>query len=37
MIDTFVYKSPFGLIGMIADKLLLEYYMTYNFSCKSIK
>ena len=28
MIDTFEYKSPFGLIGMIADKLFLENYMT---------
>jgi ligand-binding SRPBCC domain-containing protein len=28
MIDTFEYKSPFGPIGMIADKLLLEKYMT---------
>lgn len=28
MIDTFEYKSPFGPIGMIADKLFLEKYMT---------
>ncbi|SOC44472.1 SRPBCC family protein [Ureibacillus acetophenoni] len=28
MIDTFEYKSPFGSIGMIADKLFLEKYMT---------
>ncbi|WP_208586144.1 SRPBCC family protein [Gracilibacillus suaedae] len=28
MIDTFEYKSPFGLIGRIADKLFLEKYMT---------
>lgn len=28
MIDTFEYKSPIGLIGMIADKLFLENYMT---------
>ncbi|KAB8126111.1 SRPBCC family protein [Gracilibacillus oryzae] len=27
MIDTFEYKSPFGLIGWIADKLFLEKYM----------
>lgn len=28
MIDTFEYKSPFGPIGTIADKLFLEKYMT---------
>ncbi|WP_144512150.1 SRPBCC family protein [Bacillus sp. FJAT-22090] len=28
MIDTFEYKSPFGLIGKIADKLFLENYLT---------
>ncbi|SFL56044.1 Ligand-binding SRPBCC domain-containing protein [Gracilibacillus orientalis] len=28
MIDTFEYKSPFGPIGLIADKLFLEKYMT---------
>jgi ligand-binding SRPBCC domain-containing protein len=27
MIDTFQYKSPFGLLGVIADKLFLEKYM----------
>jgi hypothetical protein len=27
MIDTFEYKSPFGLIGVVADKLFLEKYM----------
>ncbi|SES23821.1 Ligand-binding SRPBCC domain-containing protein [Gracilibacillus ureilyticus] len=27
MIDTFEYKSPFGLIGLIADKIFLEKYM----------
>ncbi|WP_047154059.1 SRPBCC family protein [Aneurinibacillus tyrosinisolvens] len=27
MIDTFQYKSPFGPIGVIADKLFLEKYM----------
>ncbi|MDQ1143698.1 ligand-binding SRPBCC domain-containing protein [Bacillus sp. SORGH_AS 510] len=27
MIDHFQYKSPFGLIGMAADKLFLEKYM----------
>nr|WP_304216720.1 SRPBCC family protein [Fredinandcohnia onubensis] len=27
MIDTFQYKSPFGLIGVLADKLFLEKYM----------
>ncbi len=30
MIDTFEYKPPFGPIGIIADKLFLEKYMT-NF------
>ncbi|WP_404451865.1 SRPBCC family protein [Virgibacillus necropolis] len=28
MIDTFEYKSPLGPIGVIADKLFLEKYMT---------
>jgi ligand-binding SRPBCC domain-containing protein len=28
MIDTFEYKSPFGLIGLVADKMFLEKYMT---------
>ncbi|WP_077618269.1 SRPBCC family protein [Bacillus sinesaloumensis] len=28
MIDTFEYKSPFGPLGIIADKLFLEKYMT---------
>jgi ligand-binding SRPBCC domain-containing protein len=28
MIDTFDYKSPLGPIGIIADKLFLERYMT---------
>jgi len=27
MIDYFQYKSPFGLLGVIADKLFLEKYM----------
>ncbi|TQR17536.1 SRPBCC family protein [Psychrobacillus vulpis] len=27
MIDTFEYKSPFGLVGEIVDKLFLEKYM----------
>lgn len=27
MIDTFEYKSPFGMVGLIADKLFLEKYM----------
>ncbi|WP_391118115.1 SRPBCC family protein [Psychrobacillus sp. L3] len=27
MKDTFEYKSPFGLVGKIADKLFLEKYM----------
>ncbi|UAL46042.1 SRPBCC family protein [Sutcliffiella horikoshii] len=27
MIDNFQYKSPFGLIGVAADKLFLERYM----------
>ncbi|WP_407271164.1 SRPBCC family protein [Radiobacillus sp. PE A8.2] len=28
MIDLFDYRSPFGLIGRLADKLFLEKYMT---------
>ncbi|WP_042149935.1 SRPBCC family protein [Paucisalibacillus sp. EB02] len=28
MIDTFEYKSPLGSLGVIADKLFLERYMT---------
>ncbi|WP_077622667.1 SRPBCC family protein [Sediminibacillus massiliensis] len=28
MIDTFDYKSPFGWVGILADKLFLERYMT---------
>ena len=28
MIDIFEYKSPYGPIGLIADKLFLERYMT---------
>ena len=28
MVDIFEYKSPFGLIGIIADKLFLERYLT---------
>ncbi|MUK90532.1 cell division protein [Ornithinibacillus sp. L9] len=27
MIDTFEYRSPFGVIGIIADKLFLKKYM----------
>ncbi|MBR7798061.1 cell division protein [Agaribacter marinus] len=27
MIDTFEYKSPFGILGVVADKLFLEKYM----------
>ncbi|GIN91891.1 hypothetical protein J6TS1_50070 [Siminovitchia terrae] len=27
MIDTFEYKSPFGIFGVLADKLFLEKYM----------
>ncbi len=27
MIDKFQYKSPFGPIGVLADKLFLERYM----------
>ncbi|MBS3678730.1 SRPBCC family protein [Ornithinibacillus massiliensis] len=30
MIDIFKYKSPLGIVGIIADKLFLEKYMT-NF------
>lgn len=28
MTDTFDYKSPLGLLGLLADKLLIEKYMT---------
>ncbi|SFA85155.1 MULTISPECIES: SRPBCC family protein [unclassified Bacillus (in: firmicutes)] len=28
MIDTFEYKSPLGIIGVVADKLFLEKYMS---------
>lgn len=28
MIDFFEYQSPFGILGKLADKLLLEKYMT---------
>lgn len=28
MIDIFQYKSPFGPIGVVVDKLFLEKYMT---------
>ena len=27
MMDTFEYKSPFGILGILADKLFLERYM----------
>lgn len=27
MMDTFEYKSPFGILGVLADKLFLERYM----------
>lgn len=27
MIDTFEYKSPFGILGVVADKLFLGKYM----------
>lgn len=28
MIDTFEYKSPLGILGVVADKLFLEKYMS---------
>ena len=28
MTDIFVYESPFGILGTIADKLFLKKYMT---------
>ncbi|WP_425310977.1 hypothetical protein [Fictibacillus nanhaiensis] len=28
MTDQFDYKSPFGMIGRLADRLFLEKYMT---------
>jgi ligand-binding SRPBCC domain-containing protein len=33
MVDTFDYRSPFGLLGRFADKLFLEKYM-HNFLLK---
>jgi ligand-binding SRPBCC domain-containing protein len=33
-IDIFVYKSPFGPFGIIADKLFLEKYMTRFIFCR---
>ncbi|GAA0300479.1 ligand-binding SRPBCC domain-containing protein [Gracilibacillus halotolerans] len=35
MIDTFDYRSPFGLVGRIADKLFLEKYMTDFISSRA--
>ncbi|TDQ40712.1 SRPBCC family protein [Aureibacillus halotolerans] len=35
MIDTFEYKSPFGPIGIIADKLFLEKYMANFLSSRA--
>lgn len=35
MIDTFEYTSPFGPIGVIADKLFLEKYMTNFISSRA--
>ncbi|MFD2042913.1 SRPBCC family protein [Ornithinibacillus salinisoli] len=37
MIDTFKYKSPFGLFGVIADKLFLEKYMREFIIHRSIE
>jgi hypothetical protein len=28
MVDTFRYSSPLGILGVLADKLFLERYMT---------
>lgn len=28
MTDIFIYKSPYGILGRIADKLFLKNYMT---------
>jgi ligand-binding SRPBCC domain-containing protein len=36
MVDTFEYKSPLGPLGVIADKLFLEKYMT-NFLANRAK
>ena len=36
MTDLFDYKSPFGLLGVVADKLFLEKYMK-NFLTKRNK
>ncbi|WP_039042991.1 SRPBCC family protein [Sporosarcina sp. ZBG7A] len=39
MIDKFEYRSPFGLIGIIADKLFLKKYMTdfIRYRAKELK
>ena len=29
MIDTFSYKSPFGILGKVANHLFLEKYMSH--------
>ncbi|MFJ7827800.1 cell division protein [Psychrobacillus sp. NPDC096623] len=37
MIDTFEYKSPFGVLGVLADKLYLERYMREFIISRSIE
>jgi ligand-binding SRPBCC domain-containing protein len=37
MIDKFQYKSPLGLIGVIADKLFLEKYMRTFIASRAVE
>lgn len=37
MIDTFDYKSPLGILGVLADKLFLERYMREFIISRSIE
>lgn len=37
MIDKFQYKSPFGLIGVLADKLFLEKYMKAFIASRAVE
>ncbi|TYS41907.1 SRPBCC family protein [Bacillus infantis] len=36
MIDTFQYESPFGLLGIAADKLFLERYMREFIGARAV-
>jgi len=37
MMDTFEYKSPFGILGILADKLFLERYMKKFIISRSLE